>query len=468
MKQKYKNLHSTFKTITFFTLIAVLPCVVQADSQTRLDKDGFSSRGAVIDDSLLYHIGGGQAVTMIRPSNMQSISVSAGWNANLICGDMNIQTTIKNQLNGATEGFKNIMSGVIQNATSAVASLPAMIIQRADPGLYNLLTNGVLQARLDFDRSKMTCRAITEKMADMAGGQSGWSQLAEGVALKTEMSNSGGNTDAVDAIQKTEKAKGNKGIPWVGGESAGGLGQKPIKVVSDVTKAGYNLLNNKSVRNTTSIPISTCNNNPVCQTWKNPEEAAKFAVRVLGERQQQTCEGCTQTQTTPGIGLTPLIQEEYEEKLKALQDLLSGAKPMTVENLQAASSNALPVTRGVIEALRSEPDINVMTSRLASEVALASVMEKALLLQRTLLTGSKEPNVVNNDLAVQAISQENATLSLEIQNLKTELELRRTLAGNTTASIIERYRQRAENSRIISERDTNINRLGELNKDKNK
>ena len=36
---------------------------------------------------------------------------------------------------------------VIQNATSAVASLPALIIQRADPGLYNLLTNGILQAR---------------------------------------------------------------------------------------------------------------------------------------------------------------------------------------------------------------------------------------------------------------------------------------------------------------------------------
>src|SRR3546814_8321795 len=51
---------------------------------------------------------------------------------------MNISTTIQNQLNGLTNGFQNIMSSVIQNATSAVASLPALIIQRADPGLYNL------------------------------------------------------------------------------------------------------------------------------------------------------------------------------------------------------------------------------------------------------------------------------------------------------------------------------------------
>jgi hypothetical protein len=93
---------------------------------------------------------------------------------------MSITTTLQNQLNGITNGFQTIMSNVIQNATAAVASLPALIIQRADPGLYNLLTNGILQARLDFDRSKMTCRAIANRMADMAGGQAGWDQLAEG------------------------------------------------------------------------------------------------------------------------------------------------------------------------------------------------------------------------------------------------------------------------------------------------
>src|SRR3546814_5758505 len=92
------------------------------------------------------------------------------------------------------------MSSVIQNATSAVASLPALIIQRADPGLYNLLTNGVLQARLDFDRSKLQCRAMAEKMADMAGGQMGWNQLAQGMALREAVASS----DAVSAIEQAE------------------------------------------------------------------------------------------------------------------------------------------------------------------------------------------------------------------------------------------------------------------------
>ena len=140
---------------------------------------GFQTSGPILGDEVMYSIGGGSAVSMGRAAGMRSIGVGVGWNSNLICGDMSIQTTLRNQLNGITNGFQQIMSNVIQSATSAVASLPALIIQRADPGLYNLLTNGVLQARMDFDRSKLTCRAMAERMADAAGGQLGWSQVAK-------------------------------------------------------------------------------------------------------------------------------------------------------------------------------------------------------------------------------------------------------------------------------------------------
>ena len=429
-------------------------------AQTRIDPSGASVNGSVIGDDVLYSIGGGRAVSMSGAGNMQSIGVGIGWNSNLICGNMSITTTLQNQLNGITNGFQSIMSTVIQNATSAVASLPALIIQRADPGLYNLLTNGVLQARLDFDRSKMTCRAIANRMADMAGGQAGWDQLAEGMALRDAVS---GN-DAVSAIEQAESNRGNNGVPWVGGGNAGGSGQGSIKVVGDVTRAGYNLLNGRSVTDTSSIPRASCGNRLTCQTWSSPDAAAAFATRVLGEREQRTCESCTKTQTTPGVGLTPVIQEEYETKLQALQDLVTRAKPTTVTNLEAASSNSLPITRGVIEALRDEPDQDLLGKRLASETALSSVLEKALLLQRTLLTGKKEPNVAANELAVKAVDQESGTLEQEINNLKTELELRRALAGNSAMAIIQRHSTRAGGSRGIFEGDTTRDRLKEVQK----
>jgi integrating conjugative element protein (TIGR03755 family) len=297
-------------------------------------------------------------------------------------------------------------------------------------------------------------------MADMAGGEMGWDQLAEGLALRDAV----GSTDAVSAVEQAETSKGNHGVPWVGGSNAGGSGQEAIQVVGDVTRAGYNLLNGRGPTDSSSISSASCGNRLTCQTWPSPQAAANFAVRVLGETEQRTCEDCTKTRTTPGVGLTPVIQEEYEAKLQALQDLVTGARPTTLENLEAAGSVSLPVTRGVIEALRDEPDQDVLGKRLASEVALASTLEKALLLQRTLLTGRKEPNVAANELAVKAVDRENDVLAREIDNLKTELEMRQMLAGNSALAIIQRHGVRAGASRGIFEGDPVRDHLHEIQK----
>jgi len=453
MKNEYPRVGPSLAlkpTNILFAILLLSAATIHAASKYEINQSG-----AAIGDDVLYSIGGGSAVSMGSAAKMDSVSVGVGWDTNLMCGKMDLSTTLQNQLNGATSGFKSVMSSVIQNATGAVASLPALIIQRADPGLYNLLSNGILQARLDYDRSKSTCRSIAGRMADIAGGHFGWEQLAEGINLTQTVS----NRDAVAAVEQAETQQGNNGVPWVGGRPAGGKRQPSIKVVADVTRAGYNLLNGQEVGSQSAIPKSACGNRQSCQTWSSPQEAEAWATRVLGEREHQTCDTCTKTQSKPGVGLTPLIQEEYDTKLQALEGLMNGSKPTSAENLLAASSQSLPVTRGVIEALRDEPDQDVLARRLASEVALASVMEKAILLQRTLMTGSKEPNVAANQLAQQAISSESEALTQEINSLKTELELRRTLAGNSPLALLQRQSNRAAGSRGVYQGDPVRNRL---------
>lgn len=447
-------------SIRGWLVILALACT-DVIAQTNVNQYGVQHQGSVIGDDVLYSIGGGRAVSMTSAVNMHSLSVGAGWNANLICGNMSLTTTLQNQLNGVTQGFQAIMSTVIQNATAAVASLPALIIQRADPGLYNLLTNGVLQARLDFDRSKMTCRSIANRMADAAGGQLSWDQLAEGFAMRDAVA----SNDAVSAVTQAESNRGNNGVPWVGGSNAGGSSQRPVRVVGDITRAGYNLLNDRDVADTTTIDPTLCGSSLTCHTWVSPDAAAAWAVRVLGEQEQRTCETCAKTVAKAGVGLTPVIQEEYEQKFEALKELLEGSRPTSTENLLAASSASLPLTRGVIEALRDEPDQDILARRLASEVALASVLEKALLLQRTLLTGRGEPNIIANELAQQAISRQSNILDREIMSLKTELELRRELANNSPMAIIERHSTRAAGSRGIYQDDPTPDRLQQMQRE---
>jgi integrating conjugative element protein (TIGR03755 family) len=439
---------------TSVSALALSGSVLRA--QTVLDST--RANGSVLNDTVLYSIGGGRAVSMSRAPGMRSLSVGVGWNSNLICGDMSLTTTLQNQLNGATEGFEAIMSDVVESATAAVASLPALIIQRAYPALYNLLTNGILQARMDYDRSKLTCRQIAGRMADIAGGQLEWDRLAEGMALQGAI----GSADAVSAIEAAEDSRGNAGVTWVGGDNAGGAGQEPIRVVSDVIRAGYNLLNARAVNDATPIDAATCADRLTCRAWPSPAAASAWAIRVLGEQEHRTCENCTKTQSTAGVGLTTLIQEEYDAKVQSIQNLVTGNAAMSLENLEVAGSNAVPITRSVIEALRDEPDQDLLGKRLASEAALASVLEKALLLQRTMLTGRKEPNVAANQLAQNAISHESALLQEEINNLKTELELRRMLTANSPLAIIQRESGRSDASRRILQSDPERNRLDQI------
>lgn len=441
----------------FFMACALLNATLHVSAAEQDYRLG--SQGEVLDDRVMYSIGGGSAVgspsSLYRPSG---IGAGLSWRANMMCGNMDLATTLQNQLNGATDGFQRIMGEIVQNATQAVMSLPALIIQRANPGLYELLSNGVMQGRIDFDRSKHSCQAMAEKMADKVG-QAGWGALAKQQEMQGNLEQSGG--DAVTAVKNTEINNGNNGVSWVGGQKAGGDGQVPIRVTSDLVRAGYNLLHNRSVDDHAVIDDSGCQGGAICRAWASPQEASEWAVRVLGETEVATCDSCETLRATAGSGLTPLIQETYSDHLKALQDLLSGAAPPTAENLGKASSSMLPVTRGVIEALRDDPDQDLLARRLASETALSSVLDKALLLLRTLLAGSHEPNVASAEPAQTALAKNIDALEREIRLLQTELQVRQMLATNTASLVLDRHAGGAEASRIVEQGDPEPGRLND-------
>jgi integrating conjugative element protein (TIGR03755 family) len=315
-----------------------------------------------------------------------------------------------------------------------------------------------MQGRIDFDRSKLTCQAMAEKMADKVG-QAGWGALAKNQEMQGNLEQTGG--DAVAAVKNTEAHNGNYGVSWVGGSKAGGNGQTPIRVTADVVRAGYNLLHNRSVDDSASISSSDCLGGAICQIWASPQEESDWAVRVLGESEVATCDTCETLRATAGSGLTPLIQEAYSERLKALQGLLSGSLPPTPDNLAKASSPMLPVTRGVIEALRDDPDQDLLARRLASETALSSVLDKALLLLRTLLAGSHEPNIASAEPAQTALTKNIDALEREIRLLQTELQVRQILATNTASLVLDRHAGGADASRTVEQGDPEPGRLND-------
>lgn len=142
-----------------------------------------------------------------------TIGFGVQWKADMMCGNMDLQLSVKNQLNGMTDGFKSIMGNIVHSAQGAVASLPALIIQRANPGLYELLSNGVLQGRVDFDRAKISCQSILDKAGTFMDGGN-LQELAKAETLHNAIKNHNG--DAIAAEKEVDDVGTENGIPWMG------------------------------------------------------------------------------------------------------------------------------------------------------------------------------------------------------------------------------------------------------------
>lgn len=418
--------------------------------------------GATLSDDIYYRIGGADVST--RSSSRMStmgMGISTSWNGLQMCSALDLEATVNNQLNGLSNGFKNLMSGVVQQATAAIGSLPALIIKRANADLYDLINNGVLQARVDFDKGLLNCQRMTEMM-DGALPNSSWDRLASAQAWGDIIEQNDGDVVAVQ--EQVAQEGGNKGVPWVGGENRGGRGQAPVSVTQDTVIAGYNILNGRSQPSDLSpVPSSSCTGE-LCRHWSTPEAAAKFMTRVVGEQLVRTCEGCEKSKTTAGVGLMPLIAEEQEKIQIALQDLVARRAPINDENLDKASGGSMRTNRTLIEALQRDPDQQVLIQRLSGEMALVRVLEQAVSANRAMLAGMKEPNIANVSEAMTTNDRSLSMLEREISMIKLELDLRNSIANNTAVTILDRRAGRREAGKPIDEHDPAINRPAQTDK----
>ncbi|HAO0314877.1 TPA: integrating conjugative element protein [Escherichia coli] len=429
---------------------------------------GKSIDGA-ISDKLFYTLGGGSVISQpATRSNMKKLGVDIGWSSNLMCGNFDLKTTVSNQLNGVTDGFKNLMGDVIQGATGAVASLPAMVIQRANPGLYDTLTNGVLQANVAFDKAQLNCQNMAKRMMEFSDN-SKWTQAAVMEEYKSLVNS--GEADAVSADNKAQKMTGKKGSTWIGGQSRGGAGQPAIRPTHDLAAAGFNMMNNLPVTSTSTISAASCTGS-ICSKFSNAEEAAKAVVKVLGDRSMRTCVNATECTSgdedqqpgtsVAGTGFAPMLEEAVKVNTEQLVKLVNGTEKPTAVNLAKLRSGSLTVTAGVIKALQRDPDNAALTGRLAGELAMADTVETALLMRRMIMTGMSEPNATEQPRAVADGERRIEALDREIAALKNEMELKRELARNSVLTIIERENQRVgvnPQTESADSSDTRINQL---------
>ncbi len=395
------------------------------------------------NSSFYYQIGGARSISLPANVNVKTKVLSASYEYGLgySCGNFNPLKGIADEINGLKGVKDKLIIGAVGAVTSAIGSLPALIMQRIDPGLYDLFQNALIRAEATIALANKTCEDYEQQIKQGGNPYGGWTDISKAIDWKFQMGTKGHGTSKVSvnsAKTTVSKNNGKHGLPWVGGTKAGGVGQAPIKSTADVVLSGYNLTLNRKANNIKKPVIKKGVVTPrLVEIFPTPKEASDFAVSVVGDVHIRTHNNHT-NKTIPGHGLLPHIEKENTKIEKALSELISGKTKLNIDNLAVVSSNDVLINADVVQAIQKmHPSEQVIAiSKLSSEVAMSKVMEKALVIRRMLITGKREPNISQTP-SKKHISNSIEQLDRDIENIMFEKRIHTELASKTPALILQ-------------------------------
>lgn len=400
------------------------------------------------DNQWYYLIGGAKSSGRIGTVNTRvTIGGTAKFGLGYSCGKFDPTFSISNLLDDVKQGAEDTYNAMVGAARSAVASLPALVLQRANPGLYDLFQNATIRAEEQFNISYKTCEQMESDIAAGRNPFDGWLNISKQGSWKAQMGSStrSGEPNIFKAEKAVEASNGDDGVPWVDGENYGGKGQDPIEPVATAAIKGYSYLGGSGGGGVGSSDLPP----RIEEVFGSPREAADWITGVVGDQRAQTCQDCTPGSVV-GVGLNAEFSDQYGEVKDKIVNLAFSRTPPSKSQLDLVAAPGVAISRGVIEALRKFPESERIAAaeKLASEVSLARAVEKALLGRRILLSGLKQPEIQGYEIANQEVKRAAAEMEAEIDNLLYEHRVRKEVVSNTAMIILDREAARRRSSYV--------------------
>ncbi|MFW5444006.1 MAG: hypothetical protein ACKE51_06850, partial [Methylococcaceae bacterium] len=111
------------------------------------------------NSAFYYQIGGARSISLPANADVKTVLLDASYEYGLgySCGNFDPLKGISDQLN-SLKGIKDkLIIGTVGAVTSAISALPALILQRINPGLYDLFQNALIRAEATISLATKTC-----------------------------------------------------------------------------------------------------------------------------------------------------------------------------------------------------------------------------------------------------------------------------------------------------------------------
>ena len=397
-----------------------LALIPPAQAQSRIEElKGALGAGVRSDDlpagrtGWAFGIGAGADTDNLRPPTFsQKLSASANFSAGFgySCGQFDPFDSVEQMIQSAIEKFKRLPQMFVQAAQAAVAGLPAYILNKINPSLYNVVTKQLDEAFKLFEINFKDCQTIER---EIALGQNPYQSLVMagiGDRMRVEMGFGEGTID--DRMMQVRTEGPSNGIVMSEGKRYGGEGQEPIEATKNVLTAGINLLTDRGVGNTRAFGESLHEKHPITVLFESPEDLVEFITDIYGSRAYQlTKEGPASSK--PGYGYERKYVEIRDDTIEQLQKYVK----REIDRKTFEKDTGFLVPPATIEEMRQLPpySLSIAIDDQARTFAVDRLKLKLDYALQSVKTGLGEPNLAQSE-AYEVIEREMTKLIIAIQD----------------------------------------------------
>lgn len=404
-----------------------------------------------------YDMGGGSLFSQPSSGTSEGIALggSADTNLGYTCSAFNPSISMANAMNDIESSPEALAEDILTSATTAIGSFPMYVLEKASPELYNLIQNSMTEAEDTFNLSSKSCQSALGDIRDGKSPYEDWFSVSDsqGWLDYSKSAASGDDVDINTAQKSITQNEGQYGLPWIhdGANSGGTVGdQQPIKVLYDVTVAGYNILVDPMRQSRKLDDVSAPSNSTYLATyWKTPAIAGQWGQLVLGDINISSDDSSSASETHSGVGLVPLMTScpqvgNYEKTCPAmiadnLWNLVEEREQLTPDNLREVSANQLVISPQVIQALKNQTqeEQTISVNEISQEVALQNLTDEALDFRRVLIAGAGVKQVQNLKPAKDHVKAAIDQLEQDIDDLSYDISKRKELMSNSLIKILD-------------------------------
>lgn len=397
-----------------------LALIPPAQAQSRIEElKGALGAGVRSDDlpagrtGWAFGIGAGADTDNLRPPTFsQKLSASANFSAGFgySCGQFDPFDSVEQMIQSAIEKFKRLPQMFVQAAQAAVAGLPAYILNKINPSLYNVVTKQLDEAFKLFEINFKDCQTIER---EIALGQNPYQSLVMagiGDRMRVEMGFGEGTID--DRMMQVRTEGPSNGIVMSEGKRYGGEGQEPIEATKNVLTAGINLLTDRGVGNTRAFGESLHEKHPITVLFESPEDLVEFITDIYGSRAYQlTKEGPASSK--PGYGYERKYVEIRDDTIEQLQKYVK----REIDRKTFEKDTGFLIPPATIEEMRQLPpySLSIAIDDQARTFAVDRLKLKLDYALQSVKTGLGEPNLAQSE-AYEVIEREMTKLIIAIQD----------------------------------------------------